>query len=84
MSTVWILTRGEMGEGATILGVYATKGAAKGAFASAARQLTWGIDGAEQDPETGAITLESGCDLLELTPHQVLSHPELPGGGDRG
>lgn len=81
MAEVWILSEGEMNEGGTILGVYATKDAAKGAFAQAAGQLHFSIDAAEQDSKTGAIRLEAGCDWLELVPHQVITRPELPGGG---
>lgn len=80
MAEVWILSQGEMHEGGEVLGVYATRDAAKGAFAQAAQALPFGIDDAHQDRETGAIRLDAGCDWLALDPHEVTTRPELPGG----
>jgi hypothetical protein len=73
---VWILSSGEMHEGGTILGVYATKDTAKGPFVAAAASIPFDIDKAWQDDD-GAVHVEGGCDWVSLEPHSVIAHTQL-------
>jgi len=44
--TVWVLATGEDHEGGEVLGVYASKEAAKGPFVEAARRIPFDLDNA--------------------------------------
>lgn len=74
--TVWILSKGEDYEGGSILGVYATKDAAKGPFLQAAQGIPFAIDDAWQD-EDGAVNVHGGCDWVSLEPHPIITTPQL-------
>ncbi|NUP52333.1 MAG: hypothetical protein HOW97_34180 [Catenulispora sp.] len=74
---VWILTSGELYQGGgTILGVYATKQAARGPFMTAAASIPFTIDKAWRDDDQG-VHVEGGCDFVSLEPHQVITAPQL-------
>ncbi len=73
---VWILSSGEMHEGGTVLGVYASKDVAKGPFVQAARNISFDLDRAWQD-ETGAVHAHGGCDWVSLEPHALITQTEL-------
>lgn len=73
---VWILSKGEDYEGGNILGVYATKDAAKGPFLKAARNIPFDLDNAWQD-EDGAVHAHGGCDWVSLEPHSVISASQI-------
>lgn len=73
---VWVLSTGEDHEGGTVLGVYATKEAAKGAFLQAATGIPFGVDGAWQDDD-GSVTAHGGCDWVSLEPHPLITRTEL-------
>ena len=79
-ATVWILARDEMHEGGDVIGVYATRDAAKGDFLVAVQRLPFEVHGAWRDEDTGAIRLEAGCDWVSLEPHDVQQQTALPGG----
>lgn len=76
---VWIMMKGELGEGGRILGVYADKNLAFSDFAKETKELedTWdGFD--KMRPEAdGAICISAGCDWLNLVPHDVKATAEL-------
>lgn len=74
--TVWVLMTGELHEGGSIVGVFATRGLARGHVASTAGQLPFDLDGARQEAD-GSVHLTAGCDWLSLTPHTVTTRPEL-------
>ncbi|MET9222371.1 hypothetical protein ABZX65_26905 [Streptomyces sp. NPDC003300] len=74
---VWVLSKGEDSEGGDVLGVYASKDAAKGAFAEAARSIPFDLDGAWQDEETGAVHAHGGCDWVTLGPHPLITRAQL-------
>ena len=80
MSEVWILEEGEDYEGGRVLGVYGTKEAAFADFAAQAASLhgrfSMGIDQAEQSAD-GSLRLHSGCDWLTLTPHAIITVPQI-------
>lgn len=73
---VWTLTSGEDHEGGTVLGVYATKEAAKGAFLQAVQGIPFDLDGAWQDDD-GAVHAHGGCDWVSLEPHPLITQTEL-------
>lgn len=73
---VWILSHGEYGEGGTVLGVYASKEAAKGDFVAAAHGIPFGVDGAWQDDD-GAVHAHGGRDWVSLEPHPLITAPQL-------
>lgn len=68
---VWVLSSGD------VLGVYATRDAAKGAFAEAAKNIPFDLDSAWQDEETGAIHAHGGCDWVSLVPHPLITAPQI-------
>lgn len=74
---VWVLSTGEDHEGGDVLGVYATKEAAKGPFAEAARSIPFDLDSAWQDEESGAVHAHGGCDWVSLVPHPLISSAQL-------
>ncbi|MFF9310000.1 hypothetical protein ACF1BS_03725 [Streptomyces sp. NPDC014748] len=76
---VWILSQGEDHEGGTVLGVYASKEAAKGPFAEAARNIPFDLDAAWQDDD-GAVHAHGGCDWVSLKPHQVVTQLSVEAG----
>ncbi|MEV0015433.1 hypothetical protein [Streptomyces tendae] len=59
---VWVLSKGEDHEGGDVLGVFASKGVARGPFAEAARSIPFDLDSAWQDDDTGAVHAHGGCD----------------------
>lgn len=73
---VWILSSGEMYEGGTVLGVYASKDVAKGPFVNAAARIPFDIDKAWQD-DNGAVHAEGGCDWVSLEPHPLITREQL-------
>lgn len=77
---VWVLSQGEDHEGGTVLGVYASKEAAKGPFSEAARSIPFDLDAAWQD-EDGAVHAHGGCDWVSLEPHMVISQLAVEAGG---
>ena len=74
---VWVLAAGEDHEGGTVLGVYASKEAAKGRFVEAARRIPFDLDNAWQDEESGAVHAHGGCDWVSLEPHPLISAQQL-------
>jgi hypothetical protein len=68
---------GEDSEGGDVLGVYATKEAAKGPFVEAARRIPFDLDNAWQDNGTGAVHAHGGCDWVSLEPHPLIGAPQL-------
>ena len=76
MTTVWILMKGEDYEGGDVLGVYASRDLARGAFAQAAAGIPFAIDDARHEPD-GSVHLYGGCDWLSLAPYSVLTTPEV-------
>lgn len=68
---VWVLTSGEFGEGGVVLGVYAEMRDAEPDMRDAVGGLAFAVDQVEQDPVTGAIRVEAGCDWLALVPYPV-------------
>lgn len=77
--TVWILMQGEMHEGGSVEGVYATRELGHGAFTLIAERIfnSFGIDDASQAPD-GSLHLSGGCDWLSLEPHEVTTLLEIP------
>jgi hypothetical protein len=75
--TVWVLATGEDHEGGEVLGVYASKEAAKGPFVEAARRIPFDLDRAWQDEESGAVHAHGGCDWVSLEPHPLISATQL-------
>ena len=74
---VWILTKGEMYNGAgDILGVYWEKDLAKGDFLNAAASIPFEIDKVWQDND-GAVHVEGHCDFVDLIPHPVVTRDRL-------
>lgn len=73
---VWVLATGEDHEGGTVLGVFASKDAAKGAFAEAARSIPFDLDKAWQE-EDGAVHAHGGCDWVSLEPHAVITQTQI-------
>jgi acyl-coenzyme A synthetase/AMP-(fatty) acid ligase len=70
---------GEDHEGGNVLGVFADREQAKGAFVEAARNIPFAIDGARED-EDGSIHLHGGCDWLSLSQEVVQGTAQLEGG----
>lgn len=73
---VWVLSTGEDHEGGEVLGVYASKEAAKGPFVEAARNIPFDLDAAWQD-DTGGVHAHGGCDWVSLEPHPLIGAPQL-------
>jgi hypothetical protein len=73
---VWVLATGEDYEGGTVLGVYASKEAAKGPFVEAACRIPFDLDEVWQDDD-GAVNAHGGCDWVALEPHPLISTPQL-------
>lgn len=73
---VWVLAYGEDHEGGTVLGVYASKNAAKGPFAEAAHNIPFDLDNAWQDQD-GAVHAHGGCDWVSLEPHALVTQIQL-------
>jgi hypothetical protein len=80
---IWILSKGERHEGGSILGVYADRDLARGAFLTEARILDgmFGISDAQQDDD-GALHLEGGCDWVSLEPHAVIDRQQIEAADD--
>ncbi|CAL9667725.1 hypothetical protein SUDANB145_07247 (plasmid) [Streptomyces sp. enrichment culture] len=68
---VWVLSKGE-----NILGVYATKDAAKGPFVEAAQSIPFDLDAVWQDDD-GAVNAHGGCDWGSLEPHPLIGQTQL-------
>lgn len=75
--TVWVLSTGEDHEGGTVLGVYASKDAAKGPFVEAAKRIPFDLDSAWQDEEDGSVHAHGGCDWVALEPHPLITDVQL-------
>ena len=77
---VWILAKGEDNEPDAVLGVYATRDAARSDFEAVARELdaSCTIDRARV-ADNGAIYLHAGCDNLSLEPWTVQNGPVVAG-----
>jgi hypothetical protein len=73
---VWILSKGEFGEGGEVIAVFADRDLARGQFTHEATNMAFAIDDARQN-EDGSIHLEAGCDWLALEPHQLITHQQL-------
>ncbi|MFF1358794.1 hypothetical protein [Streptomyces sp. NPDC058297] len=75
---VWIVMTGELGDGGRIIGVYATRNLARGAFIEQAEEIhdRFSIDEVEPHAD-GSISISGGCDWVELSPHTVVSMSEL-------
>ena len=73
---VWVLSKGEDYEGGTVLGVYASKEAAKGPFVEAARSIPFDLDDAWQD-DNGAVNAHGGCDWVSLEPHPLITQTQI-------
>lgn len=76
LPTVWILTTGELYEGGSVVGVYATKELAKDDFLTAVQRIPFDIDKAWQDDDQ-AVHVEGGCDFVKLVQHNVTIRREL-------
>lgn len=74
---VWVLSTGEDHEGGEVLGVYASKEAAKGPFVEAAQRIPFDLDQAWQDEESGAVHAHGGCDWVSLEPHPLIGQQQL-------
>ncbi|MFF9271136.1 hypothetical protein EF919_18175 [Streptomyces sp. WAC02707] len=74
---VWVLSKGEDHEGGDVLGVFASKDAARGPFTDAARSIPFDLDSAWQDDDTGAVHAHGGCDWVSLEPHPLITAPQL-------
>lgn len=74
--TVWILSKGEMHEGGSVIAVFLDRDLARGQFTDEANNMAFAIDDARQD-EDGSVHLEAGCDWLALEPHPVVTRPQL-------
>jgi hypothetical protein len=74
---VWVLSAGEDHEGGIVLGVFASKEAAKGPFAEAACDIPFDLDNAWQDGD-GAVHAHGGCDWVSLKPHVLVTQTQLP------
>lgn len=74
---VWVLATGEDHEGGEVLGVYASKEAAKGPFVEAAKRIPFDLDNAWQDEESGAVHAHGGCDWVSLEPHPLITATQL-------
>lgn len=77
---VWILMQGELSEGGSVEGVFATRELGHGAFAKLAQELNdrFGIREAEVN-EDGGLYLEGGCDWIELKPFDVVEQLAIAG-----
>lgn len=73
---VWVLSGGGDHEGGTVLGVYASKNAAKGPFAEAAHSIPFDLDRAWQDQD-GAVHAHGGCDWVSLEPHPLVTRTQI-------
>lgn len=73
---VWVLATGEDHEGGEVLGVYASKEAAKGPFVEAARRIPFDLDKVWQDDD-GAVNAHGGCDWVVLEPHPLIGATQL-------
>ncbi|MFD7978851.1 hypothetical protein [Streptomyces sp. NPDC059071] len=73
---VWLLESGEDHEGGTVLGAFATRDAAKGAFVEAAQRMPFALDDAREDDD-GSLHLHGGCDWLSLRPYPVQTQTEI-------
>lgn len=69
---VWVMTKGEIGDGGNVLGVYTTKDAAFGDFMAAAQDMSFALEDVHGD-ENGAVHVHAGCDFLSLEPHDLRS-----------
>jgi hypothetical protein len=74
---VWVLSSGEDYEGGHVLGVYASKDAAKGPFVEAAKRIPFDLDQAWQDEESGAVHAHGGCDWVSLEPHPLITATQI-------
>ncbi len=74
--TIWVLSKGEDYEGGYVLGVYASKDAAKGPFVEAARRIPFDLDKVRQDDD-GAVNAHGGCDWVALDPHPLITSAQL-------
>ncbi|WP_205718533.1 hypothetical protein [Actinomadura sp. WMMA1423] len=76
---VWILARGEDSEGEQVLGVYASRDAARADFEREALVVdrAFTIDRAF-NTEDGSVYIHGGCDWVTLTPWTVQGAP-VPG-----
>lgn len=74
--TVWVLSKGEDHEGGYVLGVFASKDAAKGPFVEAARSIPFDLDKVWQDDD-GAVNAHGGCDWVALEPHSLITCTQL-------
>lgn len=75
-TVVWVLCKGEDHEGGDVLGVYASKEAAKGPFVAAAQSIPFDLDSAWQDDD-GAVHVHGGCDWVSLVPHPLITDTQL-------
>lgn len=73
---VWVLSTGEDHEGGYVLGVYASKDAAKGPFVEAAKKIPFELDKVWQDDD-GAVNAHGGCDWVSLEPHPLITAAQL-------
>lgn len=75
---VWIMMKGEFGEGGGVLGVYADRDLAHGQFAIEAGVMDrmFGLRNARQEQD-GSLHLEAGCDWLSLEPYDVVTQLEI-------
>lgn len=73
---VWVLSSGEDYEGGTVLGVYASKEAAKGPFVEAASKIPFDLDEVWQDGD-GAVNAHGGCDWVALEPHPLITQAQI-------
>ena len=73
---VWLLEFGEDHEGGAVLGVFATRETAKGAFVEAAKRMPFALDDAREDDD-GSLRLHGGCDWLSLRPYPVQTQDEI-------
>ncbi|MFF9785640.1 hypothetical protein [Streptomyces nigrescens] len=78
---MWILETGELYEGGTIKGVYTDRDLAADDFLELVGDLAgrFGLDVDEsgEDPDTGRLYVEGGCDWISLTRYPVTTRRQL-------
>ncbi|WP_372412540.1 hypothetical protein [Streptomyces luteireticuli] len=71
-SCVWIVTRGEPGEGGRILGVFSEPWLALTRLLSETAELAFAVDLICQDQDTGTIRVETDLDWIALERHDLV------------
>lgn len=75
MQQVWILRKGELGEGGDIVIVTGAEGLAKAEFHREMTEMHFPVNDIEL-LDGGGLYVTAGCDYLELRPHIVRNEIE--------